>query len=272
MVFMQDARFPSSGYVDVAELCGGGALTTKLLVRRGYVGGTNFDIVVGFDLDTPKGKSHFFDYINRCRPHVLIMGPPCTGMKGFKELDKILYPESYWRSRLRSERIGTTAGQAATMQLDAGRHFFVEQPYGSDLYTLPVWVRLYHRVSWCRIQQCAAGLVGIQTGRPIRNYFEFWASDEQLLAYVRRFVCNGRTLHAAIGREEPSKCAQVWPLALCRGIARGCVDVLNDKHGLHALILQKEPFYFEVATGTFICMSWDYFRCLVHRSSRVRLV
>ena len=58
---MPDACFSSSGYVDVAELCGGGALTTKLLVRRGYVGGTNFDIVVGFDLDTPKGKSHFFD-------------------------------------------------------------------------------------------------------------------------------------------------------------------------------------------------------------------
>ena len=109
MVFMQDARFPSSVYVDVAELCGGGALTTKLLVRRGYVGGTNFDIVVGFDLDTPKGKAHFFDYINRCKPYVLIMGPPCTGMKGFKELNKILYPESYWRRRLRSERIGATA-------------------------------------------------------------------------------------------------------------------------------------------------------------------
>ena len=74
------------------------------------------------------------------------------------------------------------------MQLDAGRHFFVEQPYGSDLYTLPVWVRLYHRVSSCRIQQCAAGLVGIRTGRPIRKYSEFWALDERLLAYVRRFA------------------------------------------------------------------------------------
>ena len=67
------------------------------------------------------------------------------------------------------------------------------------------------------------------------------------------------TLHAAIGRDEPSKCAQVWPLALCRGIARGCVDVLQDKHGLHALILQVEPFYFEVATGTLVCTSWDSF-------------
>ena len=257
--FLHDARFPQTGYVDVAELCGGGALTTKLLVRRGYVGGANFDIVVGFDLDSTAGKSQFFDYIKRCKPYVLIMGPPCTGMKGFKELNKILHPESYWRSRLRSERIGTTAGIAATMQMDAGRHFFVEQPYGSDLFTLPVWVRLSLRVAWCRVQQCAAGLVGIRTGRPIRKDSEFWASDERLLAYVRRFVCKCIGIHAAIGRDEPSKCAQVWPLALCRGIARGCVDVLSDKRGLHALFLQKEPLFYEASTGTLICMTWDFF-------------
>ena len=95
---------------------------------------------------------------------------------------------------------------------------------------------------------------------PFGHILIFWDSDERLLAYARRFVCSCTTLHAAIGREEPSKCAQVWPLALCRGIARGCVDVLKDKHALHALILQKELFYFEVAAGTLICMSWDYFR------------
>ena len=37
------------------------------------------------------------------------------------------------------------------------------------------------------------------------------------------------------------------------------MDVLQDKHGLHALILQVEPLDFEVATGTLVCTSWDSF-------------
>ena len=180
-VFLSDSRFPSTGYVDVAELCGGGALTTKLLVRRGYVGGTNFDIVVGFDLDTAAGERGFFEYLHRCKPYVLIMGPPCTGMKGFKELNNILYPETFWKSRLRSERIGTIAGKAATLQMDEFRHFFNEQPRGSDLYKLPVWQRLAHRVAWCFVQQCAAGLRGIRTGRPIRKDSEFWGQRRTYL-------------------------------------------------------------------------------------------
>ena len=112
---------------------------------------------------------------------------------------------------MRSERIGTTAGMAATMQMEVGRHFFCELPHGIDLYKLPVWMWLSHRVAWCRVQQCAAGLKGIRTGPPIRKDSEFWASDERLLRHVRRFICKCTGLHAAIGRDEPSKCAQVWP-------------------------------------------------------------
>ena len=85
-VFIADARFPSSGYVDVAELCGGQGLTTKFMIRRGYVGQSMFDIVVGFDVDSPKGKKDFLDYVAICKPYVLVMGPPCMGMKGFKDL------------------------------------------------------------------------------------------------------------------------------------------------------------------------------------------
>ena len=131
--------------------------------------------------------------------------------------------------------------------MDACRHSFCEQPWGSDLYKLPVWVRLYYRAAWCRVQQCAAGLIGIGTGRPIRKDSEFWASDERVLAHVRKFVCTCTELHAAIGRDELAQCAQVWPVNLCNGIAKGCIDVLKDKHGkrlLHALILQDAPFLF----------------------------
>lgn len=217
-VFLFYFRCPSTGYVYVAKLCGGGVLTTQLLVRRGYVGGTNFDIVVGFDLDTWTGERAFFDDFNRCQPYVLIMGPPCAGMKGFTELNKILHPESSWKSRLRSERIGTIAGKAAFLQMNEGRLFFNGQPRGSDMYKLPIWQLLSPCVVLCYVQQCAAGLRGIRTGCPIRKDSEFWASDERILRLAGKFVCVCREQHAAIGLEERAKCAQVWPLALCRAI------------------------------------------------------
>ena len=47
--------FAGKQYDDVAELCGGAAGTTALLVRRGYRGGPNFDLICGCDLMTDDG-------------------------------------------------------------------------------------------------------------------------------------------------------------------------------------------------------------------------
>ena len=49
------ARWDNSSYVpkgsvdDVAQLCGGAGDTGALLVKRGYRGGPNFDVIVGID-------------------------------------------------------------------------------------------------------------------------------------------------------------------------------------------------------------------------------
>eukprot|EP00971_Amphidinium_carterae_P071904 1421995-Amphidinium_carterae.1 len=47
--FMSRASHTSSRRVecDLVELCGGGALTTKLAVKAGLQGGRNFDLIVG---------------------------------------------------------------------------------------------------------------------------------------------------------------------------------------------------------------------------------
>ena len=49
--FLFGSSFPSGPCVDVAELCGGMASTSRTLVRRGYATGLNFDIVIGFDIE-----------------------------------------------------------------------------------------------------------------------------------------------------------------------------------------------------------------------------
>ena len=69
-------------YDDVAELCGGVSGTVNLLVRRGYQSGPNFDLVCGYDLFKRGDRWYFFEYLAHCRPSVLIISTPCTGLNG----------------------------------------------------------------------------------------------------------------------------------------------------------------------------------------------
>ena len=50
---------------DFAQLCGGAGDTAALLIRRGYRGGPNFDIVVGIDLMKRSSEEKFVQYIER---------------------------------------------------------------------------------------------------------------------------------------------------------------------------------------------------------------
>ena len=122
----------------MAELCGGAGGTGILLVRRGYRGGPNFDIVCGVDLLKPCNKSYFLRYLNECKPTVLIISTPCTGMKGFSALNRVINNTAWRKSRRESVPLANLAGVAASAQMKAGRHFIAEHPQSSDLWQLPV--------------------------------------------------------------------------------------------------------------------------------------
>ena len=74
----------------MAELCGGAGGTGTLLVRRGYKGGPNFDIVCGINLLKKAERNAFLHYLDECRPTILIISTPCTGMKGFSALNRVI--------------------------------------------------------------------------------------------------------------------------------------------------------------------------------------
>jgi hypothetical protein len=93
-------------YDDIAELCGGEGATVKLLVRRGYRAGPNFDLVCGYDLMTVADRWYFVEYLNHCQPLVLIIGTPCTGLMGFSALNRVINPVGWQRSRDTSLRLG----------------------------------------------------------------------------------------------------------------------------------------------------------------------
>ena len=70
--------FPSGACkVDVMELFGGTAGTTRVLTRRGYVSGGNFDFVTDWNLLNPAHDTALMRTLRRLKPRVVIMAPPC---------------------------------------------------------------------------------------------------------------------------------------------------------------------------------------------------
>eukprot|EP00975_Prorocentrum_lima_P011513 2448661-Prorocentrum_lima.AAC.1 len=61
------------------------------------------------------------------------MAPPCTGLKGFSALNRIVAPDAWHKSRSVSVPLGElVAGQIALHQRRCGRHFVVENPQSSE--------------------------------------------------------------------------------------------------------------------------------------------
>eukprot|EP00975_Prorocentrum_lima_P008586 1835428-Prorocentrum_lima.AAC.1 len=60
------------------------------------------------------------------------MAPPCTGLKGFSALHRVVAPDAWHKSRSISVPLGELAGQIDPHQLRCGRHFVVENPQSSE--------------------------------------------------------------------------------------------------------------------------------------------
>ncbi|CAK0831488.1 unnamed protein product [Prorocentrum cordatum] len=255
---------------DVAELCGGASGTTRLLVRRGYRGGPNFDLICDCNLMTHEGQRQFWEYLYRGKPLVLLISTSCTSLKGFSALNKVINYDGWLRSRKTSVGLARIAAAAACTQMDAGRHFVSEQPLGSDFYKLDDWQHIANNyaVAWCQVDQCMAGKIGRRTGLPIKKSSEFWASDERLLAGLRRFRCDGQHDHALLahgGRghhperdkwrlENPKDHAE-WAIGICRELAASISQMVERVSARPAGVVARPqthdiPEYLENAEQT----------------------
>eukprot|EP00975_Prorocentrum_lima_P067242 12913766-Prorocentrum_lima.AAC.1 len=69
-------------------------------------------------------------------------------------------PGARHRSRMVSAPPGQLGGEIYLYQLERGRHSLVENPRGSELFTLHSWeqVQQHPRVVWTHRDMCAAGL------------------------------------------------------------------------------------------------------------------
>ena len=130
------AKGPAEHQHDVFELCGGDARTTRILIRRRSISASvNFDLVVGINLLDQAEVQLLYEYIDNHRPICGILSPPCTGLSGSSDLNRIRNPVGWWKNASISLVLGNLAGWIAVKQLREGRHFICENLAGSALFS-----------------------------------------------------------------------------------------------------------------------------------------
>ena len=232
------ARRDDGIFVDCIEFCGGNARTSQVLIRRRHKVkvGTNFDVALGFDMLNPKEVQEFWSYMFKTQPLVVIMSPPCTGLAGFSGLNRIVNPDGWYASREVSLPLGDLAGHIAAYQLKVNRHFLCENPQGSELYTLPSWMPVanHSNLVVAIVDMCMAGLVDPENGLRLQKRSEIWASDERLVAPLRKYVCDGKHKHSVIQGsfqgQNKSHVSRIWTWDFAQSVASGVADVVRQNH------------------------------------------
>ncbi len=165
-----DAHLVSNPHkVDIVELMGGEAVTTRMLVHRHRRGGLNFDLAVGFDLLKPRTVQFMWDYLDTVEPSIIVMAPVGTSLKGWSSLNRVLHFDQFKARQREAIPLGKLSARVAQYQMDARRHFIVENPADSALYQLSEWRAIkdnYSNVVSVKFDQCMTGLRGRLTGLP----------------------------------------------------------------------------------------------------------
>jgi len=119
--------------VDVIEICGGSARTSRVLIRRWHTVkvGLKFDVIVGFDLLKPKDVHYMW---MTTRPLVAILATPCTGLAGYASINAARGCPTHFANVEISVQLGMVGGEIALWQMQCRRHFVSENPAGSNLF------------------------------------------------------------------------------------------------------------------------------------------
>ena len=224
-------------HLDLMELFGGKAGCSTLAIRRNLRAGTNVDWCQGYDVCNPRTRHEILQTIRLTRPKVIIMAPTCTAFSGWARLNQLKASHQHQRSLQNGIACSRFAAAVAEEQLRHHRHYVLENPAGSSLFTRPEWVMLRRRYQLHEVvfPQCAVGLVS-PGGRPIKKMTVMWASDLRLVRGLQGMECQCQVPHQVIEGSERghplSSWAQQWPLRLCHRLISGVITLLKEDYSL----------------------------------------
>lgn len=172
-------------------------------------------MVCGFDLASNEHQDYVIAYIEKCRPFVIVLGPPplCTGFGRWSHLNKYIHPETWSNTRNVGECLVSFAARLCQPQPSATRHFLVENFAGSELIPLACFNAIWETDECAKVNvpQCALGLVAY--GEPTYKNITRLASITLLLEPFRGLKCtcsSHGTLSGYSGGTAGGKFAQVW--------------------------------------------------------------
>eukprot|EP00971_Amphidinium_carterae_P156071 3094356-Amphidinium_carterae.1 len=210
--------------MDVLELCGGYAGTSAEIRKLGGQAGTNYDLCVGHDLlDSAVEKAMWAEIRESC-PHTVVMSPPCSSFANWSRLNRVINKQSWEEKRRIGERIARICAQVARHQIAQNRCFIMENPMGSDLWSLPCMKSLvtdHPSVQSVCFHQCSYGLQN-HRGELLKKGTIVWTNLPSAASLARE--CTGDHAHGVIaGSAEGmrlSVMSQRWPEKLCIAIAQ----------------------------------------------------
>ena len=191
-------RWPTKDTVDYMELFGGAGGITRVAIRRHLKGGRNFDLTAGVNLHEQREIDALMRYIQEYKPFAVVMGPPCTAFSSWSSYNSVHNWEAWNNSMKEGLPLARLAARVAQMQIDGNRFFICENPWGSKLWELDVWVKILaqHTVHYVYADQCAYGLKSIE-GSPTKKPTCFVANHPTLLKYLQR-VCTANHQHVQL--------------------------------------------------------------------------
>ncbi len=212
----------------------------------GLVAGSTFDLRadeagVAWDFTRAGDRKRALERIRAEGPFLVIGSPPCTMFSRLQvNLNAAKMGKVEWERRRReAEVLLTFAAAIYNLQVRAGGHFLHEHPAGATSWTHPAIAQLRARrgVGTVVAHQCEFGLKTSAEGggwaaamKPTR----FMSSSPAILAALAR-KCQGGHVHAPLLGGTRARDAAVYPLGLCKAIAKGAAEQLRRDNGLLAV-------------------------------------
>ena len=224
------------GKTNLLELFAGDAGISAATDARGLRCSKTIDLRTGTDLNTKEGQRQAWKKIFEQQPDVIFMAPVCAPWSLWSNM----LPK--WKQLLNRRRALPMVQfciAVAWYQLQKGKWFMIENPQGSKMWDLDEMVALAkaNGVSWGTLDQCQYGLQDPGNGKPyLKPTCLLHNFDPDLAQFLWRRCArthDHQVIEGATLGKNRSAHAQIYPLRLCRAIARLFTLQLQRKSACH---------------------------------------
>ena len=174
---------------------------------------------------------HSKDKLIRKRPKNIWMAPECHPWCAWNRLIASKSTKQYMtiqRSRKDSLVHLQLCSFICKLQVDAGRHFHLENPGASDLWKQAQIQSLIRMAKSIHLDQCRFGLVHPEDSRPLKKYTRVQTTSNSMVRNLDGRVCEKNHVHAQIAgscqfqgnRIALSRFAAFYPRMLAKAIAK----------------------------------------------------